>query len=182
MQRGVLPSISESRKTGSMTTSNIHSVDRVPLQKLPSVKPSGQRNVDELKKGSVPGRGMSPPLASNASLISFSPEKGRKQKEKPPAKIKIYHERYKHLDRHPINSLIRQINKFIAQAFKHQNTNIQEIAKSARILGIPLPRNYAQDPGFLKSKEFQVLSKEKMLKRLYKTLNESNRLVLNSTE
>ena len=78
--------------------------------------------------------------------------------------------------------MIRQINKFIAQAFKHQNTNIQEIAKSARILGIPLPRNYAQDPGFLKSKEFQVLSKEKMLKRLYKTLNESNRLVLNSTE
>ena len=190
--RGVLPSIQEIRKNGGMTahshmkkaqslvaSDDFLSVERMPPQKLPAVKPQAARNSEHSKKSSsLHGRGLSPPPAGTVKTASFSPEKPRKPKEKPQAKIKILQERYKHLDKHPVNCVIRQINKFIAQAFKHQNTNIAEIAKSARILGIPLPRNYSKDAAFLKSKEFQVLSKEKLLKRLYKTLNESNKLRL----
>ena len=95
----------------------------------------------------------------------------------PPTKIKIIMKPLTHLDSHPINVAISNINKFIHQAFKIKNKDdydIPAIINAGKTLGIVFSKTQIVDHNFLRSREFLSFSKEKILKFLYSVINKSN--------
>lgn len=82
-----------------------------------------------------------------------------------------------HLNDHPINIAIKQINRFIHLAFKIKSKDdydIPAIINLGKLLGIIYPKTQIVDHNFLRSREFLSFSKEKILRYLYSAINKSN--------
>ncbi|CAI2384528.1 unnamed protein product [Moneuplotes crassus] len=83
----------------------------------------------------------------------------------------------KHLEGHPINIAIKNINQFINLAFKIKSKddyNVPAILNLGKTLGIIYPKSQIVDHNFLRSREFLSFSKEKILRYLYSAINNSN--------
>lgn len=95
----------------------------------------------------------------------------------PPPKIRVLMKPSNHLDEHPINIAIRNINGFIHLAFKIKNKDdydVPAIVNLGKLLGIVYPKTQIMDHSFLRSREFLSFSKEKILRYLYDVINKSN--------
>ena len=82
-----------------------------------------------------------------------------------------------HLDDHPVNMAIKNINQFINLAFKIKNKDdydVPSILNLGKTLGISYPKTQIVDHNFLRSREFLSFSKEKILRYLYNVINKSN--------
>ena len=56
-----------------------------------------------------------------------------------------------------------------------QPVNVERVKHICQqFFGIKLPRNFMNEPNSVKSKEFQIAAKEKILHRLYEVINIEN--------
>jgi len=97
------------------------------------------------------------------------------------AGIKIIHKDFTHLKEHPINKIIRGINKFIELTFKNKETtyDIPRILKIAKILNIQITKDCLNSQA-LKSRELSYPIKEKILKRFWQVINSENNVILST--
>ena len=124
--------------------------------------------------------------STNSSSIKKAKLKGKKKccngrggcsGDVPPTRIKIVMEPHTHLDSHPINIAIRNINDFIHLAFKvksKEDYDIPSILNMGKPMGIVYNKSQIVDHNFLRSREFLSFSKEKILRYLYNAINKSN--------
>ncbi|CDW72755.1 tubulin-tyrosine ligase family protein [Stylonychia lemnae] len=78
---------------------------------------------------------------------------------------------------HLINQVIRYSNEFILETFIRPNDqppNLERIRSICIYFGFKLPKNIISDPQQVKSKEFQIYAKERILQRLYDVINKEN--------
>eukprot|EP00347_Sterkiella_histriomuscorum_P005415 403356704 len=94
----------------------------------------------------------------------------------PPAKIKIIAKPESHLQNSLTNKIISNINQFVVAVFKQKvKLSDQQLTSLFKFIGIQIPKvNGLMDFTQFKSKEFLNQANEKLLQKLYKTLNSEN--------
>lgn len=101
----------------------------------------------------------------------------------PKSIIKIQHKQNEYMNFHPINIIISLINSFSQIFFKSKTrskTNVGIILEICEILGIQL-KKLQMEPNILRDKEFNNQLKNKIIKILFKVLNEENGTLLQNS-
>lgn len=69
-------------------------------------------------------------------------------------------------------------NEFLQETFLRTNDQPLNVDRVRFIcqtfFGVKLPRNFSLEPGAVKSKDFQIQAKERILQRLYEVINQEN--------
>lgn len=79
---------------------------------------------------------------------------------------------------HKINQVISLANEFLYETFLRPNdqpVNIDRVKYiCCHFFGVKLPRGALNEPSLVKSKDFQIFAKEKILFRIYDVINQEN--------
>ena len=81
---------------------------------------------------------------------------------------------------HPINVVLKKANEFINETFLKPNDNkidLKKVQQLCNFFKIAMPHRVANDLKKLKSREFQIGAKERILICLYETINKENGMV-----